>query len=100
MAEFILLDTGSFQQFLSQKDRLIKEYETITDNYDAIVKSLEKNWKGYGADAFQRDAENVKANLTGIKDILVTMCDTLESCMEIFKECDTSLGKANQEKIK
>lgn len=97
MSEYQVLDTRSFDKFLSNKNVLINRYEKLTEKYDEIVQDLDANWKGYGADAFQKDAANVKANLTGIKDILITMCDTLESCKEIFQECDTSLGAANKD---
>ncbi len=97
MGGYNLLDTRSFDKFLSQKSMLIQKYNKITMDYDEIVKELVQNWEGKGAEAFKKDAENVKANLTGIQDILVTMCDTLESCKEIFQECDTALGEANQE---
>lgn len=99
MGGYNLLDTRSFDKFLSNKSSLIQRYDKLNSDYDKIVKTLRQNWKGEGAEAFEKDAENVKANLTGIKDILVTMCDTLESCKEIFQECDTALGEANEENL-
>lgn len=99
MGGYNLLDTRSFDKFLSNKSSLIQRYDKLNSDYDKIVKTLRQNWKGKGAEAFEKDAENVKANLTGIKDILVTMCDTLESCKEIFQECDTALGEANEENL-
>ena len=99
MGGYNLLDTRSFDKFLSNKSGLIQRYNKLNSDYDKIVKELTQNWKGKGAEAFKNDAENVKANLTGIKEILVTMCDTLESCKEIFQECDTALGEAIRENL-
>lgn len=96
MGECKVLDTRSFDEFLSNKNRLIQRYDELTREYDEIVSTLSSNWKGRGADAFKKDAENVKANIAGIRDILIIMCDTLESCKEIFMECDTALGQANE----
>ena len=96
MSGYNTLDTRAFIAFLSDKDTLISEYERINKAYDTIVSDLTEVWKGHGADAFGDDARNVKTNLVGIKDVLTTICDTLADCLEIFEECDHSLGESNK----
>lgn len=93
---YIRLDTAAFDAAIAMKTRLIQDYNTINDEYDAIVSKLKENWKGEGADAFFKDARIVKSNLVGLFDMVKMMCDTLEDCKEIFTECDTSLGEYNR----
>lgn len=93
---YVCLDTRAFDQVLAKKDDLIKSYESINREYDRIVKTLLKNWQGRGADAFKKDAQTVKTNITGIYDILKIMCDTLTDCRAVFAECDKGLGEYNR----
>ncbi len=85
---------------MQQRSSLISRYDEITQRYKAIVKGLTEGdpvgWKGSGAEAFKEDSAKVIANLSGIKDILTTMCDTLSDCLEIYQECDSELKKNNE----
>lgn len=91
------LDTRKFTEFINAQSSLISTYAQLQTRYDGIVDALSKNWKGQGAEAFIQDAKVVKTNIVGLGDILTTMCSTLSDALEIFDECDTSLGHANKE---
>lgn len=95
-SEYNVLDTRSFDAFIAEKESLVQRYDDINTTYDQIVKTLLDNWRGEGADAFRIDAKKVKANITGIYDILKIMCDTLTDCRQIFDECDRALGDYNR----
>lgn len=95
-SEYKVLDTGKFDEAIAKKDGLIKQYDELNSTYDKIVKDLESNWKGYGAEAFMADAKTARQNITGIYDILKTMCDTLVDCKAVFEECDKGLGEFNK----
>ena len=95
-SEYVLLDTRTFDAFLNSKESLLKKYDEINTEYENIINDLLQNWKGVGAIAFEDDAKMVKANITGIYDILKTMCDTLTDCRKIFEECDNTLGDFNR----
>lgn len=95
-SEYNVLDTKAFDAFIAQKESLIQRYDDINSTYDQIVKTLLENWVGNGADAFRIDASKVKANITGIYDILKIMCDTLTDCRQVFEECDKALGDYNR----
>lgn len=97
MQDYKLLDTSKFEGFLSKSSEWNNEYKRIQDQYDEIVKFLESNWKGRGADAFVDDAKKIKTNIVGIGDALKTMCDILSDCEDILSSSDTSIGKLNQE---
>ena len=90
------LDTQAFSDFIDVKDGLIQRYDDLCKRYDTIISGLKNNWEGQGADAFFEDSDAVRSNIVGIRDILQTMCDTLEDCNEIFHECDKSLKSANE----
>ena len=94
---FVLLDTKAFEEALGKKDKLISAYTALNNDYDACIERLLKNWKGRGADAFEKDANIVRQNIAGTFDIIKTMCDTLEDCRAIFAECDRSLGAYNRD---
>ncbi len=93
---YVVLDTKAFDAAIAQKDGLIQAYDALNTEYDRIVSTLLRNWKGKGADAFMNDAQTVKTNITGIYDILKIMCDTLTDCRAVFAECDTGLGEYNR----
>lgn len=95
MSEFNLLDTLALDHFLESKDSILQRYSDIQTRYNKTVSNLLVDWKGRGADAFEEDANAVTKNLSGINDILKTMCDTLYDCREIFRECDTAIGNNN-----
>ncbi len=94
---FVKLDTSALQAFIDEKASLLSEYDAIDQRYDEIVNRLLENWEGKGAIAFSADAGKVKTNITGIYDILKSMCDILEDCIEAYSQCDTTLGTYNQE---
>lgn len=93
---YVVYDSKALDAAISKKEDLINSYNEINEEYDRIVSTLLSNWKGKGADAFEKDANTVKTNIVGIYDILRTMCDTLTDCRTIFAECDTSLGEYNR----
>ncbi len=93
---YVLLDTKAFDAVIDQKDSLVQRYDKINTMYDEIVNTLLADWVGRGAAAFKDDANNVKANISGIYDILKIMCDTLVDCRAIFEECDSALGEFNR----
>jgi len=95
-SEYVVLDTKAFDAFIEQSASLVQRYDTINSTYDDIVKRLLQDWVGEGADSFYIDAKKVKANITGIYDILKIMCDTLTDCRQVFEECDKSLGDYNR----
>lgn len=99
MADYNLLDTSSFEAFISSQGKLRQQYNDIQAQYRRIVNELLEHWKGRGADAFKEDSEKVMSNLIGIQDILSTMCDTLSDCYDIFSECDNSLGANNRNAV-
>ena len=94
--ENFVLDTKAFDAFITESPNLVQRYDTLNTTYDDIVKILLNDWVGEGAEAFRIDAKKVKANITGIYDILKIMCDTLTDCRQIFEECDKSLGDYNR----
>lgn len=96
MDGYVTLDTRAFDKFISEQPSLLSKYDELCTEYDRIIADLMVDWKGRGADAFERDSQKVKTNIVGIQDVLKTMCDSLADCREIFAECDTSLGNANR----
>lgn len=93
--EYILIDTKAFDSVLAQKESLLREYDAIKEEYQEIIKTLMLQWKGKGAEAFERDANIVKRNMNGQLDALKTMYDMLEDCREVIRGYDTELGNYN-----
>ena len=96
-SEYKCLDTRVFDRCIQRKENFISRYDDIVTSYDDIVKKLGEQWKGQGADTFISDAKKVRTNITGIADILSTMCSTLQECREIIANCDKSLGDYNRD---
>lgn len=90
------MDTGDIQKAIGMRTELLETYDSINTDFDRSVKELLENWKGKGAKAFEKDAKTVRANVTGLNDILKTMCDMLEDCLDVFKESDASLKEFNE----
>lgn len=91
-----VLDTRIIDSVIAQRGHWMESYSEIEHAYKEAVDSLLENWKGRGADAFRQDAKAVQRNISGVYDILRTMCDTLTDCRELFSKRDGSLGKYNQ----
>lgn len=100
MAEYQLLDTRAFDVFIAARPELLWKYDELVGEYDEIVKTLLENWKGRGALAFQEDAQQIRTNIAGIREILTTMCDVLADCRAVFGECDASLGSVNRDAMR
>ena len=94
--EYKLLDTRIIDAVVAQKNHWLQSYEAISTSYDEAVNGLLDNWQGRGADAFREDTQAVRRNISGVFDILRTMCDTLSDCREVFSECDSGLGNYNR----
>lgn len=94
--ELILLDTRAIDKAIAMREEVLTEFDAINEKFDGIVEKLLDKWKGAGADAFRKDAQTVRTNITGLNDILKTMCDMLEECREIFAKCDSALGEFNK----
>jgi len=94
--EYILLETKAFDEFISQKENILTRFNDIQEDFDNIKNELLKDWKGKGAEAFEKDAKVVSKNIGGIYDILKIMCDTLTDCREVFEQCDRKLHDYNQ----
>lgn len=91
-----MLNTRIIQHAVSKREHILAKYDQINSDYDRIVQKLLVNWKGTGAEAFEKDAKNVKVNLTGVYEILKIMCDTLTDCVSVFQECDAGLAEYNR----
>ena len=96
MDKAVLFDSKALENFIIQRQSLIEEYEGINNDFLNTIHELCDHWHGYGASAFRVDTERITANLRGIGDIMNTMCDTLEDCLDLVSELDASLGNANK----
>ena len=94
--EYNLLDTRIMDAVIAQRGQWLQSYSEIESSYQNAVSQLLGNWQGRGADAFREDASAVQRNMTGIYDILRTMCDTLSDCREVFSQRDKGLGDYNR----
>lgn len=92
---FKLIDTDAFDRAIAKREEFLTRYDQINQDYQNIIEELLENWEGKGADAFRTDSQEVRTNLTGIYDVLKTMCDMLEDCRTVFGEVDTALGQYN-----
>ncbi|MBR1764668.1 MAG: hypothetical protein IJ746_04675 [Ruminococcus sp.] len=95
--EYISIDTRVFDNCRKLRSSFIERYAAITTKYDKIIKDLETNWKGAGADLFLEDARVIRKNICGISDILSMMCDTLDDIQEQLQKADRSLAEFNRD---
>lgn len=100
MSEFNVLDTREFDKFIANQGSFVTRYNELSKEYDTIIKTLLNEWKGKGADAFYSDSQKVRTNISGIQEILQTMCDTLIDCEKIYSECDSALKTSNEQAFK
>lgn len=93
--DYVTLDTRAFHEAQQKAGTFVQTYQQLNQDYENIVNTLLKNWKGNGADSFYNDAIQIKKNISGIYDILKAMCDTLQDCEKVFEESDKALGDYN-----
>ena len=94
--DIIAIDSRDMDRCINMKDTFISRYDDIVTSYDEIVARLSENWKGYGAETFISDAKVVRTNITGIADILSTMCSTLQEVRVIIGEVDKQIADYNR----
>jgi WXG100 family type VII secretion target len=82
---------------ISKREAILEKYNEINEELDSIVEELLKNWKGQGADAFRSDVDKVKKNMSGLYDVLKTICDSIEDCQYLIAKDDKALGDYNSE---
>ena len=74
---------------------MLQRYNRIKEDYKKAINHLNENWKGEGADAFRKDESKIGKNIENIFDILKSMSDMLEDCLEIIEQKDKALGAYN-----
>jgi|GEM_PF-5566254 len=94
--EHVLLDTSKIEEFISHRNNLLERYRDINERFNEITQRLINNhWQGDGARAFAQDAQHVRYNIGSIAEVLRTMWDTLQDCLEIIENQDRALGSDN-----
>lgn len=95
-SEYHCIDTRVMDNCINKRESFISRYDEIVTFYDEIIKGLEGNWEGKGADTFFSDAKEIRTNITGIADILAHMCNALRDCRDVVADCDSSLADLNR----
>ena len=90
------LDVNKIRDFIEKGASFSTRSDDINKSIgDTVRDLLDNHWKGDGADAFKTDTENVMANISGVKEILDTMCSTLSECVQIYEQVD----RANADRL-
>ena len=74
----IIVETGKLREYGSNLESYAKEFHTITEKMDEIVKSLKGSWSGYDASKFINNATKYIENLKVIEEELNTYGSTAQ----------------------
>lgn len=89
----VMVDIAAIDKVLSMRYPVLKDFQSVTAQYDRITATLLAEWKGKGAEAFKKDAESLRINIASLYDLAKSMFDTLEDARAIYIECDADLAE-------
>jgi len=87
------LDTVEFNATVSRYEAHIKEFKGIVEEVNKIGDELLENWKGKGANAFEKDSGQVKLNLKDISEIMYDLRDALVNAETEYLKSDLAMAK-------
>ena len=97
MAGFVSADIEKFEQFETKAQEAIDEFDSIKNKFEEINNTLLGKWSGEGKDAYQKEADHIMENVTGIKTILDTICDSvIKDVKNAYNELDEELKAFNE----
>ena len=88
------LDTAHFDSTIDDYSKYITRFETIVSEVNNIINEITSEWKGKGRDAFDKDADMVRANLKDISDIMYEIRNALRDAGSKYIESDEALSKS------
>ena len=96
MSDFNRGDLGKYQDFITKKETIKKEFAAIKREFSKINTELLKNWKGSGAASYRSYSSHVMDNIGGISDVLDTISDNLlVDVLNYYNELDDALHDMN-----
>ena len=97
MADFVKIDIGKLEGFVTSGQEAIREFGLIKDEFNSINKTLLDNWEGEGKAAYKTISDNILEKITGIQDVLNTINENiLNDLIEQYNTLDAALGDYNR----
>lgn len=88
------IDTGSFEEVISNLETAIDSFETVRTNLEKNTDSLIDDWSGDAKDAFEDAYDTLKLYMSCQYDMLEVMKKDLTSIKESYEGWDSELAKS------
>lgn len=94
---FVSADISAIAKFMSDSAEVIKEFDSIKNDFNTINDNLLKKWKGDGAEAYKYKTDHILENIGGIKDVLDGINNgAVKSIKDEYSKLDDELGEFNR----
>jgi WXG100 family type VII secretion target len=88
------LDTKAFDTVIAGFRNCVTRFDSIIDEVNTTIESLDGVWEGSGKSAFSSDAKTVKTNLVDIEGFMNDMVTSLSEAKNFYVDTDKEISAA------
>ncbi len=97
MSDFVKADIGKLENFLTESEKVIKEFGDIRIEFERINNTLLADWDGVGKASYKSVSDHILEKVGGVQDVLNTINDTIvRDLVEQYNAIDKDLGEYNR----
>ena len=97
MGDYVCINTKIIDKDLALLKMKNQRLEYLLWQYDIIVETVNREWKGKAADSFVEDAKGIRKKLGTAEETIQLLADTIAECREVIDACDKGLGAFNRD---
>lgn len=93
---FEAIDLAEVRELSSRVKECIEEFDEIKNEFGRINEELLKDWKGFGADAYEFDTSNILEKIGNLAVSMKTLGDFYDAIIKSYSEVDETLAEMNR----
>jgi uncharacterized protein YukE len=93
---FVTADIGKIEQFITESNNAVVEFNAIKDKFDSVNSTLLGKWKGEGASAYKLETDHILEKIGSLKDVLDAISTSITDVKENYNMLDEELGAFNR----
>lgn len=96
-SKFVKADVAALEQFVQDSEDAITEFDYIKRKFREINDTLLSHWDGAGKAEYQKVADHIMDNITGIDEVLKNISeDMLTDIIDVYNSLDRDLADYNR----
>lgn len=96
MDGFVSVDIEKAIEYKLKCEEYVEEFEKIRTEFENINRTLCASWKGYGGDAYKKDADNILEKIGDFKICMQMMNTGLDEVIKHYMDMDVALEEMNK----